>query len=374
MEIRTSLAEWRTRRALSAAQLASIIGVTRQTIYAIEAGTYIPNTSVSLKLAQALDTSVEDIFQMDSTGSRTDEIIEARLLGSAAELVPGQPLQLCLVDGQTIAVASESTGQELPLADAVLLHQSRREKQGAIARVKVLSDQWRKTPRLLIAGCDPSASLLSRALLRLGCELVVAYENSSRAMGLLEESLVHMAGTHLLDAMDGRVDLSAITKAIGRRSVAVISYAVWEEGLVVAHGNPKRITGVADLVRKDVRFSNRESGAGCRRLLDELLAEQSIAPRQVHGYDRVTVGHLPSARLVRRGEVDCCISTRAVARALALDFIPLAKKPYYLVMRRSQLNHPGVQQMIELLARASYRREVETCTGYDMRIAGGRIL
>ena len=40
----------------------------------------------------------------------------------------------------------------------------------------------------------------------------------------------------------------------------IISYAVWEEGLVTAQRNPKPIAGVADLSRKDVRFTNREPG------------------------------------------------------------------------------------------------------------------
>src|ERR1700693_5042143 len=43
MEVTTRLAELRTKRGLGAAQLADKIGVSRQTVYAIEAGTYVPN-------------------------------------------------------------------------------------------------------------------------------------------------------------------------------------------------------------------------------------------------------------------------------------------------------------------------------------------
>ncbi len=63
-----------------------------------------------------------------------------------------------------------------------------------------------------------------------------------------------------------------------------------------------------------------------------------------------------------------------MARALGLDFIPLAQKPYHLVLRRAQLNHPPIQTLLETLGRSSFRSEVEACTGYNMRSAGDRLV
>ena len=374
MEVRTNLAQLRARRGIGAAQLANQVGISRQTIYAIEAGTYVPNTKVSLKLAQALDTTVEELFQIDVEDVTREEILEAAVVGEAEALEPGQLLRVCSVGKSIVVVPQESSGWGLPPADAVLLDPVRKGKNPANARVRVLSDKWKTVSRVLIAGCDPSVSILAQSLQNQGCELIVAFENSSRALELLHDDLVHIAGTHLVDKATGETDLRTITRVFGRNPVVIISYAVWEEGLVTAQGNPKRIAGVADLGRNDVRFTNREPGAGCRRLLDDLLAKNRITPRQINGYDRVTAGHLPAARLVRQGEVDCCISTRAVARALALDFIPLAQKPYHLVLRRQRLKEPSIQILLETLGRVSFRREVESCTGYNMRTAGNRLL
>jgi molybdate-binding protein len=207
-----------------------------------------------------------------------------------------------------------------------------------------------------------------------GFELVIVYENSSRSLELLQDKVVHVAGTHLADEVAGKTDLSAITKMFGRNAVAVISYAVWQEGLVVAQGNPKKILSISDLARRDVCIANRELGAGCRRLLDELLQKHGIASSRVKGYEQVTVGHLPAARMVRSGEADCCISTEAVARALGLDFIPFMQKPYHLVIRRSQLKQPPIQALIDTLGHSSFRRAVESCTGYIMRTAGDHLI
>lgn len=372
MEVHTNLAELRTKRGLGASQLASQVGISRQTVYAIEAGTYVPNTVVSLKLARALETTVEEIFQIDPEDQAPDEIEEATVLGDSASMAPGLPLRLCSVEGHLVAVAPESGGWCLPPADAVLLESPRAGKH--TAKIRILGDKWKKSPRILLAGCDPSVSFLAQSLQTQGCELVVAYENSSRSLEFLHEGWVHVAGTHMVDKATGKTDLLPITKMFGRNAVAVISYAIWEEGLVTAQGNPKHIVGIADLARKDVRFTNREPGAGCRRLLDDLMLEQGISGKQVKGYENVTSGHLPAARLVRSGTVDCCISTQAVARALALDFIPLAQKPYHLVIRRSQLTYPPIQTLLEVLGRASFRREVEAYTGYSMRTAGDRLV
>jgi molybdate-binding protein len=159
-----------------------------------------------------------------------------------------------------------------------------------------------------------------------------------------------------------------------RNSIAVLSYAMWNEGLIVAQDNPKKITGIEGLSRKDISITNREPGAGCRRLLDDLLRKYKIAYDKVRGYDRITLGQLPAARLVQSGEVDCCIGTQAAAVSMGLAFLPLAEKPYLFVLRRAHLTLPPVQALIETLGRAAYRREVEACVGYDMRIAGDRLV
>ncbi len=374
MEIQTNLAALRSRRGLGAAELAAKIGVSRQTIYAIEAGTYVPNTSVSLRLADALETTVEDIFQLAPQDKTPDEVVLAFIIGSDESMKPGHPVQLTVVDRQFVAVVAEPGSWGLPPADAVLLDVVRKGKQPPQGHIRLLGDRWKKPSRILLAGCDPSVSFLTQSMHAQGSELLVTYANSARALDLLRDGLVHIAGSHLVNKVTGKTDLAPITKGFASDSIAVICYADWEEGLVTAPDNPKNIRGIADLSRKEVRFTNRESGAGCRRLLDDLLKKEHIAPSKINGYDRTAAGHLAAARMVLNDEVDCCISTQAVARGLALNFIPLASKPYHFVLRREHLSLGPVQTMLDIISRTSFRREVEACTGYNMRNAANRIL
>jgi putative molybdopterin biosynthesis protein len=374
MDIRNNLAQVRGKRGLKAAQLAEEAGVTRQTVYAIEAGTYVPNTAVSLKLARVLDATVEELFQIEPEINVSAEVAEAVVLDDPDSMQPGQPLRLCRVNGHIIAVPSEQGSWGLSPTDAAFVTPVRGGKRSVNAKVEIFGHGWNDPNRILVAGCDPSATLLAHALQRQGYELVIAYKNSSRALELLREGMVHIAGTHLVDKATGKTDLRTITKMFPRNSVSVISYAMWQEGLVVAHDNPKKIFSIRDLTRKDVQITNREPGAGCRRLLDDLLQKHGIAASELKGYEHITAGHLPAARLVQSGEVDCCIGTQAGARALGLDFIPLTQKPYNLVVRQTQLKLPSVQALLETLARASFRRDVEASVGYEMRTAGERLV
>jgi putative transcriptional regulator len=59
-----SLKDERARLGLTQAELADRVGVSRKTINTVENGVFVPSTTLALKLARALDKSVEDIFQL----------------------------------------------------------------------------------------------------------------------------------------------------------------------------------------------------------------------------------------------------------------------------------------------------------------------
>jgi molybdate-binding protein len=240
--------------------------------------------------------------------------------------------------------------------------------------VQLFHGEYDLANRILVAGCDPGISVLARHVLRAGVELVVAPRNSSQALMLLKQGAVHVAGTHLRDEASGESNLPAIHRIFARNTVAVVTLAVWEEGLVLAPGNPKSIRSVADFARRDVGIVNRETGAGSRLLLDAHLDRLGLAGPKVRGYDRLAGGHLPAAWQVRAGAVDCCIATRAAARVFGLDFIPLASERYDLAIRRQHRDHPPVAALLDTLNRASFRRELEGLGGYDTSAAGRRLL
>ena len=59
--------EERIKKQFTQAQLAELIGVSRQTIFSIEVNKYVPSVVLSLKLAKAFGKKVEDIFSLQGS-------------------------------------------------------------------------------------------------------------------------------------------------------------------------------------------------------------------------------------------------------------------------------------------------------------------
>ena len=235
-EIETNLGRLRQKRGYSAIQLAQTVGVSRQTIYAIEAGTYVPNTAVALRLARALDSKVEELFTLAEETPVPDFLTEqAALLPGSEPLQPGQPVQLCTVDNQLIASPPLPIQWYFPASDALIVNKPVSGK----ATVQVFHADIDFRTRVLVAGCDPGISVLARHVRASGIELVLAHRNSSQSLSLLKEGSIHIAGTHLRDDSSGESNLPEIGRLFARDSIAVISYAIWEEGILTARANPK---------------------------------------------------------------------------------------------------------------------------------------
>jgi putative molybdopterin biosynthesis protein len=350
VETRAHLNQIRERRGISAAALAKLAGVTRQTIYAIEAGVYVPNTTVALQLAKILEVSVEELFALEAESVVAPKPIAVDFITPARA---GQPVQLCRVGNRTIGVSAAPQDLMLPAADAIVIDGSKAQVFQEIEDGK----------RLLIAGCDPGISLLARQL-----DIVIAPCTSHQALHWLKQGKVHVAGTHLRDSATGDYNLPIVKHLFPRESVKVVTFAVWQQGLVTRTGSP--IRSIEDLTRKDVRIVNREKGAGSREVLDQHLRAAGIPTDRVIGYDRIATGHLSAAQAVSQGEADCCIATRSAARAFGLHFIPLTTERYDLVVRRQYAQLPALEALFDALNRSALRRKLELLAGYDTTHTG----
>jgi molybdopterin molybdotransferase/putative molybdopterin biosynthesis protein len=370
VNIENRLSHIRQKRGYSAAALAGKVGVSRQTIYAMEAESYIPNTLVALRLARVLEVPVEELFRLEDASPPPASMKEVDLLPGGQAVEPGLPMQLCRVDKRTMGVSPTAEACYLPPADGVVVDSAGQGPSQRRARVQIFQDAEQFGDRLLMAGCDPAMSVLSRHLQKSAIELVLAHRNSSQALDLLQKGCVHIAGSHLRDEATGESNSPQVRKLFPRGTAVVIAFAVWEEGIVVARGNPKAVREIADFARKGVTLVNRELGSGSRSLLDSSLKRLGIPPSKVKGYKQVAHGHLPAAWQVRTGNADCCLATRAAARVFGLDFVPLISERYDLVIRKQHLALPGVQLLLDTLNRTAFRKELEGLGGYDTSGAG----
>jgi putative molybdopterin biosynthesis protein len=190
----------------------------------------------------------------------------------------------------------------------------------------------------------------------------------------LRDGLCHLAGSHLLDPATGEYTLPYLDRIFGQDAdLAVVRLVHRDQGLLVASGNPLGLTGIADLTRPDLRYVNRQRGAGTRVLLDHELGKRGIDPTTISGYSREEHTHLGVAAAVAAGRADTGLGILAAARAFGLDFVPVAREPYDLVMRASGLDDEVLAPLWALLEQPDFRNGVEKLGGYSCAETGRRI-
>lgn len=198
-----------------------------------------------------------------------------------------------------------------------------------------------------------------------GTRLASANAGSLGGMVALRRGEAHLAGSHLLHPESGEYNTAYVHQYLPGHPIVLVTLTRREQGLIVAPGNPKRISGLADLSRPDVRYVNRQRGAGTRVLLDYRLGELGIDPAAVQGYTREEVTHLAVAAAVAGGVADCGLAIRAAARALELDFIPVEWERYDLVIPRQHYESALLKPLLALLNDPGFRAAVSELPGYD---------
>ena len=224
-------------------------------------------------------------------------------------------------------------------------------------------------PPIIGGSHDP---LLQWVLRESRCELASLAEGSECGYRKLLEGKVLAAAIHFHDAGDPDADANvAIVRSESALYDAVlVGFAVREQGLLVASGNPLEVTSLASAAAVKARFATRPEGAGAQQLLRALLNREQLE------YAKLTLaaGTCPTgadiAQAIRSGHADCGIATRAISMAAGLDFIPLALERFDLLMRQRDYFRKPMQTLFELIADARFAARAKDLGGLDVNGAG----
>lgn len=357
--LHTTLRTARHAAGLSQAALAQAVGLSRQAYAAIEAGQAVPGTDVALRLARALGTTVEALFALPATRQ-----VEAEPVGEAP---PGpQRVRLVRIGERLLAWPLRGAGAT---PRGVAWAEGLAQPAGRHGRVAVELLDEPPANALAALGCDPALALVAVVLRERGVELIWAESGSHAALAALARGEAHLAGCHLRDAASGEFNRPWVARLVPF-SCTLVTFAIWQMGLVVAPGNPRALRSAADLARPGVRIVNRGPGSGSRALLDAQLAAAGVPASAVRGYERVLPGHLAVAEAVACGLADAGVATRAAAQVYGLDFVPWAEERYDLVLPNACLDLPAVGALLDALRRPALRRQVEALGGYDVAPMG----
>jgi putative molybdopterin biosynthesis protein len=225
-----------------------------------------------------------------------------------------------------------------------------------------------------IGSHDLTLDLMAQFLAEHDRRLASANVGSLGGLIALRRGEAHIAGSHLLDTKTGEYNISYIRQYMPGIPVKVVALVGRKQGLMVQRGNPKGINGLANLTDPDVRFMNRQRGAGTRVLLDYHLNLMTIPPERIVGYSQEEYTHLGVAAAIASGRADCGLGIAAAAQALDLDFIPLFQERYDLVTPKQFAESDLLAPLFGLLADRRFREAVSQLIGYDVSVMGTVIL
>ena len=224
----------------------------------------------------------------------------------------------------------------------------------------------RLAPTALIAGShDP---LLEWAVRESGAELPLLQDSSLQGLERLATSGAIAAGLHLLDAANGEYNVGIVASRFAHEPMVLITWAMREQGLVVATDNPLQITGVADLA--PLRLAVRQKEAGSYLLLLHLLEAAGLPATLLLAKGTALRSEQDVALAVADGRADAGLAVASVARQLRLGFVPLHRERFDLLVWRKSYFEPPFQRLLALTRTSTFVERAMALGGYDVTDLG----
>jgi molybdate transport repressor ModE-like protein len=191
-----------------------------------------------------------------------------------------------------------------------------------------------------------------------------------------------IAGIHIFDEETQSYNLPLLSRYSLSSTCVLVGGYTRQQCLMVRRGNPKKVKGIADLLRGNVKLANRNLGSGTRILLDHKLRELARAEdiqfdnltKRIRGYRMELVTHHQVARAVVSRRADVGVGLTSVASNMGLTAIPLAAENYDFVVERRR-RRPYVGEFISLLSSKEFQTHIKTLMqGISFTSQTGKIL
>jgi putative molybdopterin biosynthesis protein len=221
---------------------------------------------------------------------------------------------------------------------------------------------------LIICGQDIILDILTRYLEKHNPMLrsLRSYVGSLDGLLALYKGTANITATHLWDGETGEYNIPHVRRLLPGQRTVIINLVYRTIGFYVAPGNPHAIYDWADLQEPNITIINRDKGSGTRVLLDEHLRNLNIDSRNIKGYENEEMSHIAVASAVARGMADVGLGTeKAALQVDEVEFVPLSKERYDLVLYRNDLEKSNFQTLLSILNSAEFKEEVDGMGGYD---------
>ena len=203
-----------------------------------------------------------------------------------------------------------------------------------------------------------------------GFGVELQYKGSFDALAALRRGECDIAGFHVPEGRLGSLMTRRYAECLPLDQYRLVSLVTRTQGLMVRSGNPKRIRGLEDLVRPDVRMVNRQRGSGTRALLEFLVSAAGLERGGMQGYETEEVTHGAVAALIAGHQADAGLGVQAAAALYRLDFVPVCVERYYLACRKETLQDERMTRLTDFVRSERFSTLVATLPGYSAEGAG----
>jgi excisionase family DNA binding protein len=226
---------------------------------------------------------------------------------------------------------------------------------------------------LLASGSnDPILDMVHTTMKESYPEFYIFSSNTGSTEGLkaLNKGYTDIAWSHLLEPKTGEYNIPFLPTYLPDVQPVVVNLFYRDLGFVVAPKNPLSIKGFEDLVRKEIRFINRQKGSGTRVLMDYHLKRLRLSGSKIAGYEKEAYTHFEVGLSILSKEADIGIATIAVSKLLGLSFIPITQERFDMILSKSTFFEKGIQAFIEVLNSEGFRNRVAKLGNYDFKSSG----
>lgn len=223
-------------------------------------------------------------------------------------------------------------------------------------------------PPPVVAGShDP---LLDWAVRDSGCELALMSGGSLDGLRRLELGQALAAGLHLLEPEGAGYNAEFLRRSPRSADLVLIHWAWREQGLITAVRNPKKIRGVADLVRPGTVVACRQEGAGSQLLLRRLMETAGLAYSALKLLEPAMRTESDIAAAVLDGQADCGLGIAAAARRHRLGFVPLHRERFDIAIWVRGYFGEGIQRLLWFTRGRAFADRAAALGGYDVAETG----
>lgn len=226
-------------------------------------------------------------------------------------------------------------------------------------------------PDIIISGQDVVLDEIANHMPERKFTIGRSYLSSFEGLLALYEDKVDVASCHLYDVESGQFNTPFVKMLVPGTSVVLVNVSYRKQGFYVKKGNPKGITGWADLRRDDITILNRRVSSSSRILLDGVLKKLNIDPKSVNGYDTIMRSHLTMAAAIAEGTADVGLGTERVSKQMDnIEFIPLIDERYDLAIKKSKIETKAIETLIETMRSESLKKEISHFSGNNHKDLG----